>query len=291
MAQPPPDPPRRIIKPLILLGSGRSGTTMLGRIVALHPDVAYWVEPRPVWMYRHAYRSHHDLDSDDLTPPIARHIDAVFGRFLERSGRSRFAEKTPSNCLRIPFIHALYPDCRIINIIRDGREVVGATFRMQAAGANPSRVWSRLFETPLWEWPAYVPLFIGTFWKTKVLRQRATYWGVRPAGWQEWAGLPPHVIAARQWKRVVGVSIRHGRALPPENYLELRYERLILEPAHVVRELTEFAGLSPCREMIDYALQTIDPTRAAKSRANLTETQMREAVEEMEPLLSELGYA
>ena len=83
-------------------------------------------------MYRHAYRSHHELSAEDLTPAIARYIDRRFGRFLERSGRSRFAEKTPSNCLRIPFIHALYPDCRIINIIRDGREVVASTLKMQA---------------------------------------------------------------------------------------------------------------------------------------------------------------
>ncbi|MCH7799415.1 MAG: sulfotransferase [Planctomycetes bacterium] len=127
---------------------------MLGRIFAQHPDVAYWPEPRPIWMYRHAYRPHHELGAEDLTPVIARHIDRSFARFLARSGRSRFAEKTPSNCLRIPFIHALYPDCRIINILRDGREVVGAAFRMQTIGAHPSRLMARVRETPLWEWPA-----------------------------------------------------------------------------------------------------------------------------------------
>ncbi len=132
-------PARRIVKPIILLGSGRSGTTLLGQIFSHHPDVAYWVEPRPIWMYRHAYRPHHELTCEDLTPAIARHIDRSFARFLAKSGRRRFAEKTPSNGLRIPFIYALYPDCRMINIIRDGRDVPGSSRRRSGSGRPPCR--------------------------------------------------------------------------------------------------------------------------------------------------------
>ena len=86
-------PPRRIRAPVILLGSGRTGTTMLGSIFEQHHDVAYWVEPRPVWMRGHAWRADHVLGAADLTPRIARSIDRRFGRFLERSGRSRFAAR------------------------------------------------------------------------------------------------------------------------------------------------------------------------------------------------------
>ena len=280
---------RRIAKPIILLGSGRSGTTLLGEVFAQHPDVAYWEEPRPIWMYRHAYRSHHELSAEDLTAPIARYIDRRFARFLADSGRRRFAEKTPSNCLRIPFIAALYPDCRVINLIRDGREVVASTLRMQAGPPRLDRVLARVVETPLWEWPAYVPLFFQTAWRTGVLKQRSTYWGVKPAGWRQWTSLPPHILAAEQWKRVVEVSIRDGRALPAENYLEVRFARLIAQPAETLREMAAFAELADSPRMLDYAARQIDASRAKTSVLDLTDRQVREIEAAMSPLLAELG--
>ncbi len=281
---------RRIVKPIILLGSGRSGTTLLGEVFGQHPDVAYWPEPRPIWMYRHAYRSHHDLSAEDLTPAVARYIDRRFARFLAHSGRSRFAEKTPSNCLRIPFIAALYPDCRVINIIRDGREVVASTLRMQAGPPRLDRVLARVVETPLWEWPAYVPLFFQTAWRTGVLKQRSTFWGVKPAGWRQWTSLPPHILAAEQWKRVVEVSIHDGRALPPENYLEVRFDRLMREPLETVREMAAFTELPDAPRMLDYAARRIDPSRATTSVADLTEQQLREVEARMSPLLARLRF-
>lgn len=282
--------PRRIRKPVIILGCARSATTMMGRILSRHPDIAFWSEPRPIWMTGNAYRRDDVLAADDLTPRIARRIDKRFGDFLEASGKSRFSEKTPSNCLRIPFIHALYPDCRIVNIIRDGRHVVRSILKIQTKGPNQGVLKRRLKETPLWEWPAYLPLFFNTMWRTRVLRKPSRYWGPRPKGWKQWVDLPRHLMVAKQWKAIVEATIRDGRALPEENYLELSYETLMARPVDTIQSVLDFAELSHADPVLDYTAEHIDPTRTHRWKQLLTPEQEREVQACLEPLLLELGY-
>ncbi len=282
---------RRVRQPIILLGSPRSGTTLLGRILSYHPDVAYWVEPRPIWMHGNAYQKDDVLGPEHLTARSARYIDKRFHHFTVKSGKTRFAEKTPSNSLRVPFIRAMYPDCKLVNIIRDGRAVVRSVLQIQKRPPNKGLISTRLKQTPVWEWPAYVPMFFRTAWRTKVLKRRSTYWGPKPSGWQEWIGQPPHILAARQWKAIVSKTLADTEALPAEACLDMRFERLIREPEAVITEMMRFLELPTCSEMVDYATGHIEPGRSGKWKAATTTEQESESAQEMEPLLSDLGYA
>lgn len=281
---------RRIREPIILLGSGRSGTSLLGRLFSRHPDVAYLPEPRPIWMYGNSYRRDHLLTEADLKPRIARYIDGRFSAFLEESGRPRFAEKTPSNCLRIRFIRALYPDCRIIHIYRDGRDVVRSMLKIQEKKPRRGILRDRMRTTPVWEWPSYLPMLMRTYWRTNLRGKSATYWGAQPPGWKQWTDLPAHMVVAHQWGALVERAIEDGRNLPRESYLEIRYERLIREPHLCIEEMCDFVGLAPNQEMSKLADERIDPNRPAKWRSTLSPRQEDEISELLEPTLRKLGY-
>ena len=95
--------------PVILVGTQRSGTTWLGDLFALHPRLAYWPEPRHVWTWGNSYKPDDVLTEADARPVVVRHIRSVFERFVRRHGKDRLVEKTPSNCLRVPFVHAVFP--------------------------------------------------------------------------------------------------------------------------------------------------------------------------------------
>lgn len=281
---------RRIRKPIILVGAGRSGTSLLARIVQSHPDVAYLPEPRPIWMHGNAYRRHHALGLSDLTPRIAEYIDRRFAEFLEQSGATRLAEKTPSNCLRIPFIHALYEDCRVVNILRDGLAVVRSTVSVRGRPANRGTLQRRLASTPWWEWPGYLSVFWNQFVRTNLLDRPARHWGAQPPGWERWRDLPPHLAAAHQWVALVEASLRDGRALPAENYLELRYEELVAEPIEVADRLAAFAELSPSAGMRSAASERVRPDFAHRRRGALSAEREREVLEVIAPLQERLGY-
>ena len=283
-----PSEPRRIREPIILLGFARSGTTMLARLFRAHPDVAVMEEPRTIWSIGHAYGRDERLGAEDLTPRIARRIDARFAAFLARSGARRFAEKTPSNCLRVPFVHALYPDCRIIHILRHGSAVVRSLLQETSRPPQARRILYRLRQTRLADLPAQLPLLVEHVWRTRVLRQHASFWGPRPPGWRAWRNLSPHVRVARQWRVCVETALRHGRELPAQNYLELRYERFVQQPEETARELLAFAGLPVHPDFLAHARQRIDPRRGERWQGSLTEAEEAETRAEMEPLLSQL---
>lgn len=281
---------RKIHKPIIVLGCPRSGTSLVGRILAHHSLVAYWVEPRPVWMHGNAYRSDYMLGPEHLTPKIACYIDDVFDAFRREKDRERFAEKTPSNCLRVPFIFALYPDCRIVHIIRDGRDVARSQFKKQELPPKQRRLKQRLRQTPIWEWPAYVPGLIRMAARPLFLKKRPKYWGPKILGWKDLVGKPHHVIASHVWNATVGAAQRDGRALPEQNYREIRFEHLMERPQHILEEILAFAELPHCDQMLEFATGWIDPTRKGRWDSVFTDVQVREMTDIMRPLLTELGY-
>ena len=97
-------------RPVILIGAARSGTKMLGETLNRHPDLFVLREPTAVWRYGRAYGSTDLRPPSDAKPAVCAYIRRAFEKELRASGKPRFAEKTPSNCLRIPFINAVFPD-------------------------------------------------------------------------------------------------------------------------------------------------------------------------------------
>jgi hypothetical protein len=278
-------------RPIILIGTQRSGTTMLGDTLCLHPDLAFWGEPRHVWTWGNSYRPDDRLTAQNARPAVQRHIRRTFQRYVTRAGRQRLCEKTPSNCLRIPFISEVYPEARIILIIRDGRSVMRSTQRIQEKGVPSHRVLKRAFETPLWEWPAYIPRALRTA-KQKVLRQRMDYWGPRPPGWQEWVRHdPPDVVRAKQWAATMSQAVQDGRQIASDLYHEIRYENLVANPQQTMEDILNFTGLAPCPPLIDYLVQRIDPDREHRWRDEVDQDTLELVRPHLEPTLSMLGYS
>lgn len=274
------DPPREIRRPILIVGSPRSGTTMLGKLLSQHPDITYWEEPRPIWSQGNAWRADDRLVASDLTPAIAKRIDRRFSRFLADSGRVRFAEKTPSNTLRLPFVHALYPDARIVHLVRDGRAVVASMLRMLEKPPDRGRVLARLRETPWRDLPALAPLVIRDVLRPKFSgKKQKPWWGPRPPEWREWLDLPTPIKLARQWQTLVATAREDLQSqFPSEQWIEVRYEDLVRSPEEWLRSIGKTLELSVEESFLEKTLAEIRPTSLDAWKSELS----REVIDQIE---------
>jgi hypothetical protein len=140
--------------PFFIIGSGRSGTTLLRLILAGHSRIHIppetWfiltlVEELPletILTLPQVERAVSIMTSDyrwpdmDIAPEVLHRqavtlkdprlvdiIDLVYREHLARTGKPRFGDKTPAYFMIVPQLATLYPGARFIHLIRDGRDV------------------------------------------------------------------------------------------------------------------------------------------------------------------------
>jgi hypothetical protein len=197
----------------VIVGVGRSGTTLLRLMLDAHPELA--IPPETGFLIPASQLAERDGDLREAlldkvtghetwpTMGIARAryeerlrgiepfdvpagIRAFYRLYAERFGKARWGDKTPYYNGHIDKVQALLPEARFIHMIRDGRDVA-LSFR------------------GLWFSPGDV------------------------------------ANIARRWMNNIGRTRRLAEGCP--HYLEVRYERLVESPEEELRRVCEFVEL------------------------------------------------
>ena len=301
-------------QPLLVVGAARSGTTLVAqRLLGAHPDVHYWSEPAFVWRYGNAYRLHDMLGADDARPHVAARIRSAFESKVAERPDALLVEKTPANCLRMPFVLSVLPDARILHVVRDGRQVVrsareewagrggGALDSSQIRGLERRRRlaalvrrdirWGERLLGPLsiLELPAYLPRILG-FLARQVFQSDVFPWGPRFPGivrarWE----LGVLGAAALQWQLCVLLTRSVCSALGSARYREVAFERLQAQPEATLREIQSFAGLADGDDWLGKSLELLQP-RSAHPATGLTAEEVAYVESIIGATLNELGY-
>ncbi len=232
-----------VAPPFFIVGSARSGTTLLRLMLNAHPEVAVPPESRFITefhgtpasasaeLFVAALAKHKMFATWDLPiaaveaeirelgaePTYPDLVAATFRAYARTHGKTIWGDKTPRYVQRIDLISTLWPDARFIHLIRDGRDVA-----LSYADVR------------------FGPKTVGS--------------------------------AARLWATRVRAGRVAGRALPPGRYLEVRYEDLVEDAAGKVKEICGFLDLEFDAAMLDYTERARDSVlpRAALYNPNVT---------------------
>lgn len=132
-------------RPILVIGSPRSGTTLLRLILDSHPRISCGEETHFLRELQPIVGEHWRMVEPygfDRAYWIGRIRDLYTGfqaDVLARRGKARWAEKDPSYTLALPFMGELFPDAQYIHVIRDGHDVV-ASYRDRWGWRQAARV-------------------------------------------------------------------------------------------------------------------------------------------------------
>lgn len=105
----------------LIMGCARSGTSILGELIGAHPDVCYKHEAHAAWDKAGLGENEsHRLTEQHATLKVRAKIRRRFAG--EKGEAALFVEKCPRSVLRVPFIRAVFPEAKLIHIVRDGRD-------------------------------------------------------------------------------------------------------------------------------------------------------------------------
>ena len=287
-----------IDRPVFIIGSGRSGTTVLYNLLAGHPQLCWFsnltdrfprmpllpvahrlldvprlgarmrrnivqsnrgfpnirpVEAEQIYHRYSGFIENRESTLADRNAAVEARFRAQIEKHLCGTGRPRFMTKQTANNQRIAVMMAMFPDARVVHIIRDGRAVASSLYHVR---------WWR--DIPIW-------------W----------YGGKTAADWEA-AGHEPIELCARQWLRDTEACQSQAIALG-ERYLEIRYEDLVADVHATVGKIVQHCELLPDAAYLDALPVRLDE-RNDGWKTRLDPHQQAVLQDVLGPMLSELGY-
>lgn len=281
-------------RPLIVVGAGRSGTTLIREALTQHKDVAsFEFEMNALWKYRNEHIDHDMLSiNSHYSAAVSDYIKNEFLKKSIKCGRSRILDKTVANVMRLAFIQKVLPEARILHVIRDGRSVSASAMARWSTKHPSSYFFKKLKTVPI----RSLPQLVFNVMKFKCLAlvrggvKRQT-WGSRWPGFDlDVKKLPLAAICAKQWTVQVEAALAQKLTLKPGTYMEIRYEELVSRPQKVFDEVRCFFELDYDENFNEWVNSNVENNRTDKWQKNLNEEELELVLNQSSDLLKSLGY-
>ena len=114
--------------PIFVIGSQRSGTTLLCRMLSAHPDIFIKNELPMINSILVSEKTRETI-LEELESAIGKHYGAPLNEFLKKHGKSKWGVKDPLFTYFLNCLAKHFSDSKFIVIIRDGRAVTNSNMK------------------------------------------------------------------------------------------------------------------------------------------------------------------
>lgn len=275
----------RVPDPVFVIGCSRSGTTITYETLAASGAfLNFGYEIPQFWNSLHG--PHHNYwHSEAATDKDASagHRDRALRFFYQRLGAGPVLEKTCINTLRVAYLHRLFPRARFVFIFRDGRDNVSSMMDGWRHGRTDGGFGLERFLGPS---PEPVAINGGEF--------REWHFFL-PPGWRAYNQARLEEVCAFQWISANSLALEAKVSIPPEQWIELRYEDIFERPVDLFQDIFEQLRL-PFDDAMRARCRNLQPTSVVKGVPMKEKWKLhnRDAIERIlpviSPLMRRLGY-
>lgn len=262
----------RIERPIFLVNSPRSGSTVLFDTLAQSPGLYSpggeshgLIEGIETLSVQGRGWSSNRLSAEDASPRTAEQLARSFYLSLRDRdgnpavGHARMLEKTPKNALRVDFFNEIWPDATFVFLYRDPRQTMASMIEAWTSGR---------FRTY-----RMLPGWTGHPWSMLLV-----------PGWRELNGLPLREIVARQWKATMEILLDDLAGIPPERLRAVDYDEFVASPRSVVEQLAASLELE-----WDRSVDTLPISKTTVSRPGRDKwRRMEDVINDVWPIVAEV---
>lgn len=265
-------------RPVIILSSPRSGSTLLFEIMSSCKDL--WtigdeshaaIESIPELRINNNNFSNR-LTGEIATPEIIQLLRSNFFNGLrdrqgnkpidEKNDGYRLLEKTPKNSLRVPFLNAVFPDAYFIYLVRDPCETISSI--IEAWRSNRFITYRGL---PNW----------NINWSLLL-----------PPGWHYFMGKSLQEVAAFQWMSSNNHIINDLKEIPSDRWTTISYKELVDKPDEHVKRLCDFCKIDYDEKLHDILASELTLSRYTQTKPDPNKWKKNEhEINSIIPLISD----
>ena len=247
-------------RPILVIGTPRSGKSMIGNVLKAAEEVAVQDETLMMWNLALSRRADDRRTAEEVTEALRHKIVRQCTEQVKKAGKTRYLDNLSYNALRIPFVHRIMPDAKLIHVIRNPDSVIPEMLHGWTRRDSLKRAYRRNRRTL--KWRTITPLatrYIINYIHGMMGKRRAS-WGPRVPELAKFAKSHSAAeVAAYQWLKLVEIAQNDLSALPRSAWLEIRFEDMIERTDPTFERICTFCQLRSPQRVIDHALHYIDP--------------------------------
>ena len=279
--------------PIFIIGAGRSGTNILRDTLCYFPELITWPCDEINLIFRHGNKhlTHDEFGTEQARPEVSAFVRSAFEKLLKTNPDARVVEKTCANSLRVPFLHAIFPEAKFIFIIRNGYDVAASAKIRWTAPIEPTYLLKKFRYVPLIDIPYFLLQFVKNRWVQFWSKEkRMAIWGPIYDGMRkDSATRILDEVCALQWKHSAEKAYYDLKKLEQKSVFFTTYEDFCCNPQEVTKQIGKWLHFEWTDAQIKDATIAVRPLRKPENGQSNIQGQRDSAVKDIiDPIMDNI---